>query len=131
MKIKKPWPLPILVIFFDPFKSVYFLDVFKNLLLQTDYFKDNLTTHFTASLGAGAVATTLTQPFDVLKTRAMNSKPGEFQSPWHLIMHTAKQGPLTFYKGYVPAFVRLGPHTILTFVFFEQLRLRFGWLPST
>ena len=120
-----------MVIFFDPFKSVYFLDVFKNLLLQTDYFKDNLTTHFTASLGAGAVATTLTQPFDVLKTRAMNSKPGEFQSPWHLIMHTAKQGPLTFYKGYVPAFVRLGPHTILTFVFFEQLRLRFGWLPST
>jgi hypothetical protein len=26
----------------------------------------------------GAVATTLTQPLDVLKTRAMNAKPGEF-----------------------------------------------------
>ena len=111
-------------------RSYYFADVFKSLLLQTDHFKDNLTTHFTASLGAGAVATTLTQPFDVLKTRAMNSKPGEFKSPLHLIMHTAKQGPLTFYKGYVPAFIRLGPHTILTFIFFEQLRLRFGWLPS-
>ena len=100
------------------------------MLLQTDYFKDNLTTHFTASLGAGTVATILTQPFDVLKTRAMNAKPGEFKSPIHLIMYTAKQGPLTFYKGYVPAFIRLGPHTILTFIFYEQLRLRFGWLPE-
>lgn len=107
-----------------------FYDVFKNMLLQTDYFKDNLTTHFTASLGAGAVATTLTQPFDVLKTRAMNAKPGEFKNPLQLIMFTAKEGPLTFYKGYVPAFVRLGPHTILTFIFYEQLRLRLGWLPS-
>jgi dicarboxylate transporter 10 len=26
----------------------------------------------------GAVATTMTQPLDVLKTRAMNAKPGEF-----------------------------------------------------
>jgi hypothetical protein len=26
----------------------------------------------------GAVATTLTQPLDVLKTRAMNANPGEF-----------------------------------------------------
>jgi solute carrier family 25 (mitochondrial dicarboxylate transporter), member 10 len=31
-----------------------------------------------------------------------------------------------FFKGYVPAFLRLGPHTILTFVFLEQLRMNFG-----
>ena len=116
--------------YLDILHGFYITDVFKNALLQTDYFKDGLATHFTASLGAGAVATTLTQPFDVLKTRAMNAKPGEFKSPLHLIMFTAKQGPMAFYKGYVPAFIRLGPHTILTFIFFEQLRLRFGWLPS-
>ncbi len=45
-------------------------------------------------------------------------------------MFTAKQGPLAFYKGYIPAFVRLGPHTILTFIFFEQLRQNFGFLPE-
>ena len=105
-------------------------DVFKAKLLNTGYFKDNLTTHFSASLGAGAVATTLTQPFDVLKTRAMNAKQGDFKSPFHLILATAREGPLAFYKGYVPAFVRLGPHTILTFIFYEQLRLRLGWLPA-
>ena len=27
----------------------------------------------------GAIATTMTQPLDVLKTRAMNAKPGEYR----------------------------------------------------
>lgn len=70
----------------------------------------------------------MTQPLDVLKTRAMNAKPGEFASQWELIRYTARLGPLGFFKGYVPAFVRLGPHTILTFVFLEQLRMNFGYL---
>lgn len=43
-----------------------------------------------------------------------------------LVLYTAKLGPLGFFKGYVPAFVRLAPHTILTFVFLEQLRSNFG-----
>ncbi|CAG0920155.1 unnamed protein product [Notodromas monacha] len=103
-----------------------FYDQIKIMLLTTPYFNDNLVTHFTSSLLAGAIATTMTQPLDVLKTRAMNAKPGEFKSLMHLIAYTAKLGPLGFFKGYVPAFVRLGPQTILTFVFFEQLRLSFG-----
>jgi hypothetical protein len=31
-----------------------------------------------------------------------------------------------FFQGYVLRFIRLAPHTILTFVFYEQLRLNFG-----
>jgi dicarboxylate transporter 10 len=34
------------------------------------------------------------------------------------------------FQGYIPAFVRLGPQTILTFVFFEQLRMKFGFYPA-
>lgn len=67
-------------------------------------------------------------------------------------METAKLGPLAFYKvlggraaggwaagppgsshllcrppqGLVPAGIRLMPHTVLTFVFLEQLRKHFG-----
>ncbi|XP_043282988.1 mitochondrial dicarboxylate carrier [Venturia canescens] len=104
-----------------------FYDQIKQSMLQSGKFKDNLGTHFAASLSAGAIATTLTQPLDVLKTRAMNAKPGEFKSMWKLILYTAKLGPLGFFKGYVPAFVRLAPHTILTFVFLEQLRVNFGF----
>ena len=52
------------------------------------------------------IATTLTQPLDVLKTRSMNARPGEFRGPIDLILFTARQGPLAFYKGYIPAGVR-------------------------
>ncbi|XP_067004984.1 mitochondrial dicarboxylate carrier [Anabrus simplex] len=102
-----------------------FYDQVKMVLLNYGL-RDDLGTHFLASLTAGAVATSLTQPLDVLKTRAMNAKPGEYKNLWHIILHTAKLGPLGFFKGFVPAFVRLGPHTILTFVFLEQLRKHFG-----
>jgi len=108
--------------------QIAFYDQTKIYLLATPYFQDNLVTHFTASLVAGTIATTLTQPLDVLKTRSMNAKPGEFNGLWDIVKHTAKLGPLGFFKGYVPAFVRLGPHTIITFVFLEQLRLKFGTL---
>lgn len=60
----------------------------------------------------------------------MNAKPGEFKSMLELIVYTAKLGPLGFFKGYIPAFVRLAPQTILTFVFLEQLRQNFGFVPN-
>ncbi|KAM3964501.1 dicarboxylate carrier 1 [Aphomia sociella] len=103
-----------------------FYDQIKALLLTTQYFGDNVITHVTSSLLAGAIATTLTQPVDVLKTRAMNANPDEVKSMFKLIKSTAKESPLAFFKGYIPAFARLAPHTILTFVFLEQLRINFG-----
>jgi solute carrier family 25 (mitochondrial dicarboxylate transporter), member 10 len=107
-----------------------FYDQVKKIMLESGYFSDNLTTHFTASSVAGAIATSMTQPLDVIKTRAMNAKPGEFNGVWDIVKHTAKLGPLGFFKGYVPAFVRLAPQTILTFVLLEQLRMNFGVLPN-
>lgn len=99
------------------------------MLLRTGYFKDDPRLHFISSLAAGAIATTLTQPLDVLKTRSMNAKPGEFSGLWAIVTHTAKLGPMGFFKGYVPAFVRLGPHTVITFILLEQMRLNFGYYP--
>ncbi|KAI5651859.1 mitochondrial carrier protein domain-containing protein [Phthorimaea operculella] len=106
--------------------QVSFYDQAKQLLLSTPYFQDNVATHVASSLMAGIAATTLTQPVDVLKTRIMNAKPGEIHSIAALVAHTFKESPTAFYKGYLPAFVRLAPHTILTFVFLEQLRINFG-----
>ncbi|EDV27331.1 uncharacterized protein TRIADDRAFT_21144 [Trichoplax adhaerens] len=103
-------------------------DQAKQMLLTTGYFVDNPITHFTASTIAGTVATTITQPTDVMKTRLMNAKPGEFRSIFHCILFTAKSGPLSFFKGYVPAWVRLAPHTILTFLFYEQIRRINGYI---
>jgi dicarboxylate transporter 10 len=86
------------------------------------YFKDNLVTHFSSSLLAGLIATVITMPFDVLKTRLMNAKPGEYSGIIDCARGVLKVGPSGFFKGFVPAFVRLGPHTVLTFIFLEQLK---------
>ncbi|KAK4337180.1 hypothetical protein RND71_044006 [Anisodus tanguticus] len=106
-------------------------DQYKYLLLNnfSQYFDgDGLTTHFTASLLAGASATTITQPLDVMKTRLMNAAQGEYRSVPHCALSIFKEkGLFGFFTGYIPAFVRLAPHTILTFIFFEQLRLNFGY----
>ncbi|NWZ57067.1 DIC protein, partial [Haliaeetus albicilla] len=100
-------------------------DQAKQLVLSTGLLSDNIFTHFLASFIAGGCATFLCQPLDVLKTRLMNSQ-GEYRGVTHCAMETAKLGPLAFYKGFVPAAIRLIPHTVLTFVFLEQLRKYFG-----
>ncbi|XP_035755918.1 mitochondrial dicarboxylate carrier [Egretta garzetta] len=100
-------------------------DQAKQLVLATGLLSDNIFTHFLASFIAGGCATFLCQPLDVLKTRLMNSQ-GEYRGVAHCAMETAKLGPLAFYKGFVPAAIRLIPHTVLTFVFLEQLRKYFG-----
>lgn len=110
--------------------QIAFYDQVKTMLLSTGYFKDDPRLHFLSSLAAGAIATTLTQPIDVIKTRSMNAKPGEFKSLMAIVAHTGKLGPMGFFKGFIPAFVRLGPHTVMTFLLLEQLRLNFGTLPS-
>ncbi|XP_010135311.1 PREDICTED: mitochondrial dicarboxylate carrier-like, partial [Buceros rhinoceros silvestris] len=100
-------------------------DQVKQLVLATGFLSDNIFTHFLSSSIAGLCATFLCQPLDVLKTRLMNSQ-GEYRGVAHCAMETAKLGPLAFYKGFVPAAIRLVPQTVLTFVFLEQLRKYFG-----
>ncbi|NXU56591.1 DIC protein, partial [Turnix velox] len=100
-------------------------DQAKQLVLATGLLSDNVITHFLSSFIAGGCATFLCQPLDVLKTRLMNSQ-GEYRGVAHCAMETAKLGPFAFYKGFVPAAVRLIPQTVLTFLFLEQLRKYFG-----
>ncbi|KAK5175706.1 Mitochondrial dicarboxylate transporter [Saxophila tyrrhenica] len=94
-------------------------DVFKKELLERAKMKDNLATHFTASFMAGFVATTICSPVDVIKTRVMSAKTQEGILP--LVKRiTAQEGWMWMFKGWVPSFSRLGPHTIATFMFLEQ-----------
>ncbi|KAG0320935.1 Mitochondrial dicarboxylate transporter [Linnemannia gamsii] len=98
-------------------------DGFKRQLLSTPWFKDNLATHFASSLLAGLVATTVCAPLDVLKTRIMNSS-GSSTSSTQMFFHIVKsEGPAALFKGWLPAFLRLGPHTIVTFIVLEQLKV--------
>lgn len=100
-------------------------DQVKQLLLGSGYFSDNIITHFTGSFIAGTIATGITQPVDVMKTRLMEAKPGQYKSVLDCILYTARLGPMGFYKGFIPAWIRLEPYTILTWIFLEQLRVLF------
>jgi dicarboxylate transporter 10 len=94
-------------------------DGFKRILLSHTSLTDNLTTHFTASLLAGFVATTICSPVDVIKTRIMSAT--ESKSIMTLMTHTYRtEGLGWMFRGWVPSFIRLGPHTIATFMFLEQ-----------
>jgi len=94
-------------------------DGFKRVLLEKIQLEDGLTTHFTASFLAGFVATTVCSPVDVIKTRVMSAK--ESESLLGLLRRTiANEGVGWMFRGWVPSFIRLGPHTIATFLFLEQ-----------
>lgn len=97
-------------------------DAFKRLLITNANMSDNLKTHFTASFLAGFVATTICSPVDVIKTRIMSASHTEIrQGLGELIKEIyRKEGVTWVFKGWVPSFIRLGPHTIATFLFLEQ-----------
>lgn len=94
-------------------------DGFKDMLLKYTPLEDNLSSHFTASFMAGFVATTICSPVDVIKTRVMSShvKEGLVKLVTDI---TRQEGLRWMFKGWVPSFIRVGPHTVLTFLFLEQ-----------
>jgi len=94
-------------------------DEIKSTLIARAGMKDDLTTHFTASILAGFIATTVCSPVDVLKTRLMSAQSKETVAAL-LARVTREEGAAWMFKGWVPSFIRLGPHTVATFLFLEQ-----------
>jgi len=106
----------------------------KQIILQTGYMKDGMFTlyvkdgmfcHFMASMISGLVTTIASMPVDIAKTRIQNMKmiggKPEFKGVFHVISNIVKnEGVLALWKGFTPYYFRLGPHTVLTFVFLEQ-----------
>ncbi|KAF9647636.1 mitochondrial carrier [Thelephora ganbajun] len=110
-------------------------DFFKRELLKTPYFEDNMACHVAASFGAGTVATTVCSPADVLKARqplgsclTIADADIALRSTLEVIRNSLRnEGPMFVFKGWVPAWVRLQPTTILIFVTFEQLKNVVDW----
>ncbi|VFV42165.1 solute carrier family 25 member [Lynx pardinus] len=75
-----------------------------------------------------AVAAVMT-PFDVVSTRLYNQPvDGTGKGQLYggladcLVKIWRQEGPLALYKGLGPAYLRLGPHTILSMLFWDELR---------
>eukprot|EP00735_Rhodelphis_limneticus_P014265 TRINITY_DN8269_c0_g1::TRINITY_DN8269_c0_g1_i1::g.10219::m.10219 TRINITY_DN8269_c0_g1::TRINITY_DN8269_c0_g1_i1::g.10219 ORF type:complete len:313 (+),score=64.21,sp/A3KPP4/S2535_DANRE/43.43/8e-81,Mito_carr/PF00153.22/9.9e-18,Mito_carr/PF00153.22/3.2e-18,Mito_carr/PF00153.22/1.7e-17 TRINITY_DN8269_c0_g1_i1:89-1027(+) len=109
--------------------SVYYY--VKNLVVSTGFFEPGRSsTHFLSSFLTGFVVVLFMNPFDVVSTRMYNQplgkdgKPSLYRGLGHCFYKIAStEGFAGFYKGWWPHFLRLGPHTILTFVFWEKLKI--------
>ncbi|KAG5844904.1 hypothetical protein ANANG_G00133110 [Anguilla anguilla] len=104
-------------------KELVTYDLIKEAILKHKLLSDNLPCHFVSAFGAGFCTTVIASPVDVVKTRYMNSPPGQYKSAincaWTML---TKEGPTAFYKGFVPSFLRLGSWNVVMFVSFEQLK---------
>ncbi|CAJ0580173.1 unnamed protein product, partial [Mesorhabditis spiculigera] len=103
----------------------------KQMLLDSATLKDGLFCHFVASMCSGLCATIASMPVDMAKTRMqsmrmINGVP-EYKSAvdvWGKVVRN--EGVLALWKGFTPYYFRLGPHTVLLFIFVEQLNANFS-----
>jgi len=106
-------------------------DQIKQMLIDYTPMVDNMATHWSAALGAGFIAVIVGSPIDVVKTRIMNAKPEPdgsltYRSTLHAFGKIMKkEGPLAFYKGFIPNFARLGSWAIVMFMSYEQIKSTF------
>jgi solute carrier family 25 oxoglutarate transporter 11 len=102
----------------------------KQGILQSGYINDGIFCHFVASMFSGLVTTTASMPVDIAKTRIQNQryidgKP-EYKGALDVILKVARnEGITSLWKGFTPYYFRLGPHTVLTFIFLEQMNKQY------
>jgi len=102
----------------------------KAAILNMGY-KDGFLVHFSASMIAAAVASLVSNPIDVAKTRLQSMKRGpDGQFPYRSLpdcfVKTVKmEGPIGLYKGLGPTFARQAPLNCTVFIVIEQLRKLF------
>ncbi|XP_013195544.1 mitochondrial 2-oxoglutarate/malate carrier protein-like [Amyelois transitella] len=81
---------------------------------------DGIGLHFCASMVSGLITTIASMPVDIIKTRIQNAAKGQSQVTVVTDL-LRKEGVLSLWKGFLPYYARLGPHTVLTFIFLEQM----------
>lgn len=99
----------------------------KEMLLKTGFFKENINLFFWASMVSGLMTTVASMPMDIAKTKIQQMKTvegqPEFTGTLDVLFKTARnEGVLALWKGFVPYYARLGPLTVLIFVFLEQFK---------
>lgn len=79
-------------------------DIFKSLLLNSAGMSDGMPLHMLSSALAGTVATTISAPADVVRSRVMNMHAGDRQGIVGMITESLrKEGPRFLFKGWLPA----------------------------
>ena len=99
-----------------------------NIFINTFNIEEGFLLHFFSAMTAAVAAVTACNPLDVVKTRYMADKIGLYKNPVHCIVHTYQvDGVKGFMKGWTPAYIRLGPHSVASFILIEEMRMYFGF----
>ena len=102
-------------------------------MLRHGSLADGVALHFATAMTSGLLATVVSSPFDVVKSRVMGqplSADGKGTLYKGMVdcfgQCIAREGPTALWKGFIPAWARVGPRVVIAFVVMEQLRMRFG-----
>ncbi|EFA74852.1 transmembrane protein [Heterostelium album PN500] len=104
----------------------------KRFIINKTGMEDDIYAHLLSSLVAGLFVTVGMNPFDVARTRLYyqgqgNTHGEKYKSLMDCIYKTVKvEGFFALYKGFLAHYLRLGPHTIFTLVFWEQFKMVFA-----
>ncbi|CAE6413758.1 unnamed protein product [Rhizoctonia solani] len=102
----------------------------KQLIKSHRLMDEGILLHLTSSLFAGLVCSIASNPVDVIKVRLMNDHERMYRGVSDCVIKTLrKEGPLAYYKGFGMCWIRLGSHTTLTLLLYEQLRAWAGVRP--
>jgi len=102
----------------------------KQAILGSGYIQDGIFCHFVASMISGLVTTIASMPVDIAKTRLQSMKyvdgVPEYKGAGDVLGKVIKkEGFFALWKGFTPYYFRLGPHTVLTFIFLEQANMAY------
>lgn len=78
-----------------------------------------------AAFLSGLVVVVVINPLDVVATRLYNQPAHDryYSSYWDCVRKIGRtEGPLAFYKGLLAQYLRIGPHSFFTLVFWHHLR---------
>ncbi|CAI5441921.1 unnamed protein product [Caenorhabditis angaria] len=98
----------------------------KQTILESKLISDGIFCHFVASMISGLATTIASMPVDIAKTRiqsmkVIDGKP-EYKNAFDVWGKVIKnEGVFALWKGFTPYYMRLGPHTVLTFIILEQM----------
>jgi solute carrier family 25, member 34/35 len=103
-------------------------DKFKELANDQFGLRDGFPAHLFASFISSLFTVTIMNPFDVVSTRIYQSN-GQ-QTVYHGVLDCIRktvrtEGWTALQKGWLALYLRLGPHTVLTFIFLEKIRAWF------
>jgi len=101
-------------------------DQSKTILRDVVKMPEGIVLHTIASIITGLVATTVSAPFDIVKTRAMNSTGVSVGLIATVRTIIREEGIPTLFRGWLPSYLRHGPHALICFPILEQLRHLFG-----